>query len=474
MSCNVNSHKTKECIDFINDFMSVSDLDRLLDKICEEVPNIIDGRDCSIFLIPELVKLVTDYTRQLVRGDGTTVSASELDKEFVVLARTTREEFKKRIGSVFYQKGYGLTGWIFEKGRPLQIKDMQDTDELKAIDENLEWTDEYKGAEFRFLGKRQKMPFLGVPLRKGDTIIGVIRVGDTLSGDSFPDYAQNVLTSFAGILSNLIGKVWLIKKQMGTIEELAKIGSTRDRQDVFNSIVKVASTLLDVGNCELYTLDQFGEEIVLQSTTGRHMEELKRKRDSQSYRRGCGLTGWIFKTGKPLCIRDVREFEEERYLSDQDLENISDGREINDEDRRIRWLDLYKQFGTQQPVLHPCFLGVSIKSAIGEVVGVLSVSAYVSKSSFEKTDMQLLQDLANNISLILHNERQKQLTQVLIEIGNIYDKHKLFNYVVKQIPRLVLGSWCLVFLKQPDSDKLALRYTSSTIVDCLFILAKIS
>jgi signal transduction protein with GAF and PtsI domain len=89
------------------------------------------------------------------------------------------------------------------------------------------------------------------------------------------------------------------------------------------------------------------------------------------------------------------------------------------------------------------------------------VSAPVSERFFNKEDMQLSQDFAGNISLILYNERQKQLNQVLIQIGNIHDKDELFNYVVNQIPQLVLGRGCSVFLKEPGTNKLALAYTNS-------------
>lgn len=456
MFTNVSFHKTKDFMHLLNDFLSVSDLDSLLYKICAEVPNII-GTNCSIFLIPELVP---EYTGQLVRGAETTVSASELDKEFIVLARTTIEEFREEIGKIFYQKGYGLTGWIFEKGRPLRIKDMQNNNELKAIDENLKWADEYKNAEFRFSEKRRRMPFLGVPLMKGDTILGVIEVGDTLIGGSFSSHAQDILTSFARILSNLLENVQLIEKQKESIERLVKIGSTKNRQEVFDSIVQETSTLVGAENCELYTLDEFGEKIVLHASTGGYMEE----RNPKPYETGYGLTGWVFKTGKPLWLGNIQEFKKGKFLNDRDLKIVSDGKEINEEDRWIKWADVDKRYKKQHLTAYPSFLGVPIKSEIGEVLGVLRASAPMSKESFDKNDMYLLQDFANNISLILHNERQKQLNEVLIEVGNIYNKSKLFNYVVDQIPKLVLGRGCSVFLKQQGTNKLSLAYTNSPLL----------
>jgi len=446
---NSNSH-----IEIINNFLSISDLDYMLDKICEEMPNIINELNCSIFLIPELV---TENTDELVKGDGTTISNSEMEKEFIVLARTSIEGFNKKIGKAYYQKGFGLIGRIFETGQSLQIKDIQNENELNAVDEKLEWTDESFGIEFKFQSKIKRITFLGIPLMKDNTTFGVLSVGYVPTNDSIPDFVHDLLTSITQILSNLIENVQLIRKQNESIERLVKIGSTKEREEVFDYIVQEASILVGAENCELYTLDEYGENIELRSTTGKNMKYL----DPKPYERGYGLTGWIFKTGKPLWVGNVQNFEKGRRLSDEDLETISDGKEINEQDRWIKWEDLDGRYKNQIPPAHPYFLGVPIKSDIGEVKGVLRVSAPTSKYSFEKKDMQLLQNFTNNISLILHNERQRQLNEVLIEVGNIYEKKELFNFVVERIPKLVLGRGCSIFLKQSDADKLFLAYTNS-------------
>ncbi len=75
-----------------------------------------------------------------------------------------------------------------------------------------------------------------------------------------------------------------------------------------------------------------------------------------------------------------------------------------------------------------------------------------------------MQDFAINLAVIFHNDRQNKLYDVLIEIGNIYEKKKLFEYVVDKIPGLVFGRGCSVFLRQQRDDnivKLSLAYTSS-------------
>ncbi|HET6419288.1 MAG TPA: GAF domain-containing protein [Geobacteraceae bacterium] len=457
--------ETKEVFDYINEFLSVSDFNDLLDKICEDAPRIINGKECSIFLKHDHVKdHVKEYNGQLEKGDGTLVPAEEfIDSDFIVLVKTTREDFKEKIGKAFYCKGEGVTGWIYEKRKPLQIKDLQDREELKRIDEKLEWKDVYRGSRVHF-SKKSKKPFIGVPMVKGDDIIGVMRVGEPIDGDSFVPGSQEKLMSLARILTNSIEKVTTENNLKDSLNSLIKIGAMRNGEEIFQAVVNEAKSLVGAENCELYYLDKDGERIVLRATTGGYMASLLKDGLAKPYERGRGLTGWVFKTGKPLRTRDISHFAKEQVLDEYDLDFFSDGPEVNDDiDRKIRWSDMDEQYKNHSRA-HPYFLGVPIKSEINEVIGVLRASSPRTKTFFEKQDMELLQDFASYISVIFHNERQNRLYDVLIEIGNKYTKKELFEYVVDEIPSLVFGKGCSIFLKEkgPDSnDVIALRYTSS-------------
>jgi signal transduction histidine kinase len=457
----LNNTIQKNMFNYINEFLSITDLDILLEKICVEAPKIINGKECSIFLIPDLVK--DKYNGQLANGKETIILASEFDEEFIVLAKTTRENFKHKIGKAFYCKGQGLTGWIFQEKKPLILKDMKDENELRKFNPIPEWTDTYKGAETHFDGKG-KMPFIGVPLLKGDTSLGVIRIGETREGNSFPPYSLDLIMSFAAILANLIEKITLTKNLKDSLNSLIKLGAIRDESGIFNATVEEAASLVGAENCDLFLLDKFGEKIELNATNTEYMEELKKKKKCKPYKRGDGLTGWVFKTGKPLRLENIRDFKNERYLSDYELKSISDNSEINNEDdRKIKWLDQDEEY-KHRSIAFPYYLGVPIKSDIGEVIGVLRVSSPRAKTFFNKMDMELLLDFSNNISSIYQNLRQKKLYNVLIEIGNIYKKDSLFDYVVNEVPGLVLGRGCSIFLKQQGLDitkKIVLAYTNS-------------
>jgi hypothetical protein len=448
-----------EFISSLNELASASSIDILLGKICELIPSMIGGKDCSVFLTPDLVK---QYTGKLVKGNSRLVSRSDLKgKPFIVLAASTRPDLEKLLGQAFYPSGYGLTGWIFETAKPLQIRDLRDGEELAKIDQSLEWTDEYHGGEARYAEGTGKVPFLGAPLVTHGTVSGVIRISEPYDADMFPPHSSTILASIARILANLIEKSFIIKRQKKFIKDLIEIGSKRKRQDVFDQIVNEAADLIGCENCELYTLDDYGEKITLRAAKGRYMAERKMAESCQRYSRGQGLTGWVFKTGKPLYIRNLEEFKKKRSLTDEDLDTISDGKRINKIDRTIQWLDCDRQYKTQQQRGDPWFIVVPIKSEIGAVLGVLRLSPPTLKNEIHDEDVQLVECFAGSISLVLHNERQMRLTEILIEIGNIPEKDRLFSYVVEEIPKLVLGRGCSVFLRKPGENSLFLAYTSS-------------
>ncbi|MFH2043737.1 MAG: GAF domain-containing protein [Pseudomonadota bacterium] len=457
---NYSNNQQVKYFDYINRFLSISDLDTLLDTICKETPALMNAKDCSIFLIPTLLK-EKQSSDMLNKQDGTSVLASSLKTNYVVLAKTTRDNFKPYVGKAYYSEGFGLTGYIFKTGKSLNINDMGDHNELNNIDPELHWKDAYRGSEERFRGKRKK-PYIGVPLKIGQKILGVIRLGEPLVGDSFFPMALSGLESFAAILANVIERISSLQHLKSSIDSLIMIGSLRVKQTIYDAIVKEAALLIGAENCELYLLDRYGEQIVLKAATEGYLKQLLESQNTKAYQRGVGLTGWIFKTGKPLYIHNVEDYTRLQTLSDQDLENVSNGTDINDEtERKIKWGDIDGQYKSRATP-YPRFIGVPVKSEMGEVIGVLRASSPKEKEVFlHKQDMMLLQNIADNISVIFFNERRESLYNTLIEIGTIYDRDKLFKYVADRVPHLIWGRGCSIFLNDPRSNLLNLAYSSS-------------
>ena len=441
--------------------VSASNLERLLVKIVEEAPALVDGAGCSVYLIPELVPA---YSGKLVRG-GQEIAASTLDREFIVLAANSREERKEDIGQAFYLKGEGLTGWIFEHGEPLQIKDMRDTKELHAHDPALHWADPYAASKLWY-DKGQPQPFLGVPLLGTRKVFGVIKVPATISKQPFPRYAVDLFMSFAGVLSTIIRKTKLLEDLNHSISELLSITAIPEQQQWFEKIVDVAAQLIDGRDLGLYLLDAFGEQIELQAAQSDYLKQKLGEGKCSPYRRGEGLTGWVFKTGKPLCIRDLERYRERIHLSDEELSDISDGPEIDDEDRWFQWRDKDEEWLNSRD---PAYLAVPIKAEDGSVLGVLRAPAVGTDPGtgrdkfFDSEDLRVFQSFADSVALFLQSMRRRELSNMLIELGTILDEEQLFQFVVDRTPRLVRARGCSILLMKPSREgkPLALSYTNS-------------
>jgi len=67
------------------------------------------------------------------------------------------------------------------------------------------------------------------------------------------------------------------------------------------------------------------------------------------------------------------------------------------------------------------------------------------KKPFERSQLMLALSFASTISLVLENERQRILSNLLIELGYLTQTDKLFQLVTENIPKLVASSGFLYF-----------------------------
>jgi signal transduction histidine kinase len=306
-----------------------------------------------------------------------------------------------------------------------------------------------------------------VPLVVGNNPIGILKV-ERKNTFNFIPFNENERSTFEHIALMVAMAPRLrgdVNKLENSLRRLIKMVSLKDQQSLFDKIVLEASTLIGSNNCELYTLSHYGEEIALRSKTYSSNFKFKKGAERKIYRKGECLIGWVFETGKPLCLKDVRLFEDGCLLNDEELEAFSDSSEIDHEkNREIRWImkkEKHSEFEFNQTY---SFLGVPIKSEIGDALGVLIMSNPKTKLYFSKDDMQLLTDFAEIIAQVMFNDRQSRLNKVLVDIGNISKRDDLFEYAVNQMPDLVMGRGCSIFLKELKNSSqphYLLEYTNS-------------
>lgn len=459
-----NQHvQEKEILDFLYELLAIDDLEEILSKVVSEAPKLIKCEGCSIYLIPELVK---ECKGQLVE-EGKTIRGKNVGIDFIVLAASTRR--KNGVGKYFYRAGEGLTGWVFKHKQELLLDNL-DKEEGLPEPNRPRWKNKYGGAEYYYdMGnKSAAKSFLCVPLiTDRSKCFGVIRVSRYEHEDNrpFPNWAKETLLSFCRVISRRLELDWIIHQerliiqdQQKSMEKLFGLGATNSsKPQVFMPIVKEAKKIIGIATCNLYMLGKEGLSVQLKATTDT-IFEANRKRGKKTifHKRGVGLVGWIFKTGKPLIINDISKFLKPINLTNKKLKEFSDSSEINDDDRNIC---LAKNEIKLKFHKFSHFLGVPILSLGGKPVGIIVFLGKNSERKFTDMDLQFLKQFTKNIYSLLKYRKDQKLKDTLIRIGQEYGD-KLFQYVVDQMPKLVLAKGCSIFTKL-DDENFKLRTTSS-------------
>ncbi|MBM3301306.1 MAG: PocR ligand-binding domain-containing protein, partial [Deltaproteobacteria bacterium] len=167
--------RVKRLEDFMAGAATVRGVDELFELVIESVPEMIHARHCSIFTI------------QRDEPSGC---------EHLVLRKTSYEKLKAEENSAYYNKGEGLTGWVWEHAHSLRLENLQDPAERMAHG-RLDWKHKYNDSD-------EHRGFLCVPIvgARRD-VIGVIRVPHKEPGN-FDKYDEIFLNFLAGHLSSVI------------------------------------------------------------------------------------------------------------------------------------------------------------------------------------------------------------------------------------------------------------------------------
>jgi hypothetical protein len=163
------------------------------------------------------------------------------------------------------------------------------------------------------------------------------------------------------------------------------------------------------------------------------------KLDAEGYHDG--LTGWVFATGKPLCLHD-----------------ITDKTEISNYPR-LKWVDKYKGFDqAQDKKTQSHFMAVPIFScrSTRNVIGVLRLGATSTDKPFDDLQLQLLQTCSGYISGLLTNLVKREEERILLDrfftIASQSDLETLLDEAARTIPFVMDGSHSSIFLKDDTGD----------------------
>jgi PAS domain S-box-containing protein len=183
----------------------------------------------------DLQALVNDLSRHFNAGAVTLLLK---DQEELRLAAST----DPHLGTdperpVIYQRGEGLTGYVFKTGQPLQLRNTKDIEEIRlatGLDRKGPMYPE-RDKEGSFTGQ-----FLGVPLRFGGKVVGVLRMSRRRGVVRFTREDQKSLQFFGDFLGAALAPTWYILLEQSVVESVTEaIAVTRREESTVHRFVMV-------------------------------------------------------------------------------------------------------------------------------------------------------------------------------------------------------------------------------------------
>jgi signal transduction histidine kinase len=189
------------------------------------------------------------------------------------------------------------------------------------------------------------------------------------------------------------------------------------------------------------------------------------KSEDVEIKRGESFVGWVFKTGLPLIIPNVKEYMSGVYLTDELLEKVSLLREINDEDRFLKFEESPHNYPWTSNLQAISFLAVPIRPKDQEVQGVLCGYRTITAKNhypFDRTQLVLATSFSTTTALAFEHEKQRIINDLLTELGYLTNADQLFKIITEKIPKLITSSGCSIFtsILQRGVSRLKLTYSS--------------
>ncbi len=310
--------------------------------------------------ISQLLNRLMDFVLKAMETDaGTLYLVDEVSGE--LRFEVVKGPAARRLKGMKMRMDYGIAGEVARTGRPY-------------VTQNLETDSLWLGLK---TDKYHQTSLMAVPLKIKNKVIGVIEVINKTCGEPFTKRDLNLLTSLTNHFSIIMERANLFTeldsriKQFSTLYDVGNLLiSTLDQKTVRQRAMEAITKLMKAEAGSLLLVDHKTRELYFEVALGEKGEKVKEVR----LRMGEGIAGWVARYGKPLLIDDVTK------------------------DRRFqKKVDEKSEFRTRNMICVP----VKIK---GNVIGVLQAINRID-GNFTKEDLQLFQLFSNQVAIALDNAR---------------------------------------------------------------------
>ncbi|MFQ6102094.1 MAG: GAF domain-containing protein [Anaerolineae bacterium] len=285
--------------------------------------------------------------------------------------------------------------------------------------------------------------WLGVPMRIGEQVVGVINV-QSYHPHAYGEEDQLLLSTIADQVAMAVQNARLYQAEQKRVAQLAvvnqvawQIVSILDPDQLLQETVTAIQQGFEYHNVALFLLDETASELEMPAIAG-GFEDVAAPDYCQAV--GVGMIGWTAETGQPLLANDVSQ--EPRYIP-----------------------------GFLEEMLTRSELCVPLKLA-NQVMGVLDVQD-TQLNAFDETDLMAMETLADQIAVAIENARLYEQAQQ--EIAERQRAEEELRRRAQQLAALSQASQAVTASLDPDqvlgevvslaSQVLGSDYTSVVLVD---------
>ena len=336
--------------------------------------------------LSELGEGIVEKSAEILNAEDASLFLIEKDKDGIEKMRMKAGYGPSRelVGKAEYEKGEDVTGTIWARGTPINshsedIRQYQEKYGRRGKYDSIQW----KKSTFKSL--------YCVPLKIGEEVVGILKVENKKgTPDFFAPQDEQILEIFASLFALEIENARLKEEESKEmIDALYKISSVLagkiELEPLLNRIVDTSAKILKAEACSLFLEDENEQLLKMKAGVGYS----KNLVDVAVYKRGEGITGSIWESGKPFRGRSPKEHKANpAWEGKYDAQQWTDGKEFKS------------------------FFGVPLKVE-DRVLGVLKVENRTPDEShpeeyFTDRDEQMLEILASTIALVIIDVEQTQ------------------------------------------------------------------
>jgi len=336
----------------------------------------------------------------LMRPDGQTL-------ELVVSHHLPRDYTGTTFGL-----GEGLSGRVAQTGEAMTVEDYQRWEGRAEV---------FAASPFRRV--------LGVPLKIGNRVIGVINVTDDQNVGPFDEDQVRLLSLFADQAAIAVENARLVEteqqraKRLAILNHIARaLSATLNLDELLELVYRETTTVIQADAFFIALYDRAANELDFRIRVDKGIRESAERRPL-----GPTLTSSIITSKQPRLIRD---FEREK-------EHLPPVKLWGTEQAPASWLGV------------PMLLGAN-------VVGVISVQAY-RPNVYGPAEQELLSTIADTVAVAIENARlfeaerqQRELAETLRDVARVVsgslDQGQVLRLILEQLKKLLTFDTASVFL----------------------------